>query len=1139
MLHKHQNCAIYFYNEEELRVGAEQPDIEGDLSEMNLVVIPVTTKLLMRENIAVGGILPFALEKHIPVLPLIMEGCLDEVYKKHFGSMQYLNPDSNDITAISFDEKLEKYLSGVLVGDELAQKVRDAFKAYIFMSYRKKDRKFAKELMKMIHSDDRFRDIAIWYDEYLVPGESFSEAIKDALEKSELFALVVTPNLLEEGNYVMRHEYPMAVCNNKVILPFEMDRTDREKLRERFENIPECLNKDDKEERERILLRYLAEMALEGSKDDPLHNYLIGLAYLDGIDVEVDNEKALNLIMGAAETGLPDAMKKLVSMYRDGNGVTRDYEKSAEWMEKLTGQYRTKWVSEKNFENELILVDSIWSLSEVYKELGKLKEAERCYLEMTEISSKGKIEIQDSRVLVQNVPYLIKTKFLSLVGIGDIRKRLGDLLGALESYKEAMGLSKIISGGESLEGLNYLSVCYTRMGSVKERLGDIPGAKEDYEESLIISERVAEKSKTLYSRLNLSKGLGMVGDVIIKLGKLTETSGYYEKGLKIAKEIAEEKDSFENIRNVSVFYCRIGHLKKLLGDIKGAMESYEESINIRKTLAAKYKTIQSLIDLSGNYNSIGGVKEIQGDFKGALDCFEKALEINKSLMGKEVTYENRLALLVSYERIGKIKKIFGDIKGAGDCFEECIRIANELISVSNSLESKRALSVNMINMGDVKVLMGDKKDALSYYETALIIRKELAKESRTLSGLHDLIVNYGTIGDLKKDLGDTEGAIKYYLESKKLSEEAYRSAKTNETIRDLSVSYGKITEIKESSNDLEGAKEYADESIRIIKEASDATDDLMIQEILMIGYYKAGMIRKRLGELIAARDYCEMAVKTVQNIDCKKENIRLLRIISKIYLDLGFITKDSGDLKKTRSCYEESLKISERVIEEKESIDNYRDLSVIYWSLGEVERSMNEKEKALNYYEIFLKTAQKINDDQLISIAQKGIKSLTDSNGVTVQDHKGADDTDGFDLMESIIASAEEDVEKKNYESACNKILRAGQLLDTARDIWESAKEKLRDFIESDYAVCKLLWMISTDTVDDDEIMHSMGSVEKRLPQLESVIKSGIKAEAWYIRGEGALGLAYSYTGHPLKGAKYISKALKRKKRLEKGKSIF
>ena len=133
MLHKYQNCVVYFYNEDEMNNKADKPDIEGDLSEMNLVVIPVTTKLLTRENIAVSGIFPFALTKHIPVLPILMEGGLEDVYEKHFGDLQYLDPNSKDNTAISFDKKLEKYLSEVLVGDELAQRVRDAFKAYIFI----------------------------------------------------------------------------------------------------------------------------------------------------------------------------------------------------------------------------------------------------------------------------------------------------------------------------------------------------------------------------------------------------------------------------------------------------------------------------------------------------------------------------------------------------------------------------------------------------------------------------------------------------------------------------------------------------------------------------------------------------------------------------------------------------------------------------------------------------------------------------------------------------------------------------------------------------------------------------------------------------------------------------------------------
>ena len=47
-------------------------------------------------------------------------------------------------------------------------------------------------------------------DEFLVPGENFNDAIYKAMEKSELFAMVVTPSLLENPNYVISIEYSVA-----------------------------------------------------------------------------------------------------------------------------------------------------------------------------------------------------------------------------------------------------------------------------------------------------------------------------------------------------------------------------------------------------------------------------------------------------------------------------------------------------------------------------------------------------------------------------------------------------------------------------------------------------------------------------------------------------------------------------------------------------------------------------------------------------------------------------------------------------------------------------------------------------------------------------------------------------------------
>jgi hypothetical protein len=255
---------------------------------------------------------PYAREHHIPVLPIMMEPSLDAIYalEKNFGELQYLDPNARDLTAIGYEEKLKKHLEAILVSDEVAKRVRAAFDAYIFLSYRKKDRHYANELMKRIHANPEYRDIAIWYDEFLTPGESFRANIEKMMRDSKLFALLVTPNLLEEPNYVMTHEYPDAKKAGMDILPAEMEETDKAELCAKYEAIPPCVNAADEEILRDRLAETLCKIAISANNTDPEHNFFIGLAYLDGIDVEVDHERALSLITFAAERGAVEAISQ-------------------------------------------------------------------------------------------------------------------------------------------------------------------------------------------------------------------------------------------------------------------------------------------------------------------------------------------------------------------------------------------------------------------------------------------------------------------------------------------------------------------------------------------------------------------------------------------------------------------------------------------------------------------------------------------------------------------------------------------------------------------------------------------------------------------------------------------------------------
>ena len=228
------DCAVYYTPDMTEHLSEE--DFTVDLGSIGVFVVPVTAKLLCEPSRAMHKDIAYARAHKIFIIPFMMESGIDALYTlpDNFADVQYISPFSHDATEIDYADKLKTVLDAVLVSDGTAQRVRDAFDAYVFLSYRKKDRKYVSELMRAIHAIPGCRDIAVWYDEFLTPGESFNENIDKAIKKSSLFTLLVTPNLLERDNFIMREEYPAAKRSGIKVLPTEMALTDQALLAELF-----------------------------------------------------------------------------------------------------------------------------------------------------------------------------------------------------------------------------------------------------------------------------------------------------------------------------------------------------------------------------------------------------------------------------------------------------------------------------------------------------------------------------------------------------------------------------------------------------------------------------------------------------------------------------------------------------------------------------------------------------------------------------------------------------------------------------------------------------------------------------------------------------------------------------------------
>jgi len=424
------NCTVFYASEPVTDVEAHL----RDLLEMNLIVIPVTARFLTEHSIARDNEFLFSQQNHVPVLPLVQESGLADLFNKVLGDIQFLDKTARDDTAISYEDKFKSFLSSILVGDELADKIRQAFDAYIFLSYRKKDRAYAQELMRLIHENEFCRDVAIWYDEFLVPGENFNDTIADALQKSKLFALAVTPDLVNETNYVMTTEYPMAKKAGKKILAAELVPTDREALESHYADLPENIDAHDPKSLADALFNALDGIALRKSDIDPRHNFFIGLAYLSGIDVEKNPVRALSLITSAAKEGLPEAMEKLVTMYRSGEGIRRDHEKAILWQEKLVEIYRDRYNKTDGETDAQRYLRAIQALGDDYQALGKLAKAESVYEAMRTET--------DRVATIHSWLWLTRCSFICNNSLGDIAKLNGNLPLAREYYSKALELVK-------------------------------------------------------------------------------------------------------------------------------------------------------------------------------------------------------------------------------------------------------------------------------------------------------------------------------------------------------------------------------------------------------------------------------------------------------------------------------------------------------------------------------------------------------------------------------------------------------------------------------------------------------------------------------------------------------------------------
>ncbi|MCR5006567.1 MAG: tetratricopeptide repeat protein, partial [Clostridiales bacterium] len=704
------DCAVYYAED----MGSVWENMEVDLQGMNLFVIPVSYRLLISETRTMSVEFPFAKEHHIPVLPILLGSGLTDLYGQKFGTVQYLDPNATSDTGVSYEEKLKKYLNTVLISAEMVERIQAAFDTYIFLSYRKKDRKYADRLMRMIHSNPACRDIAIWYDEYLVPGEKFDESIERAMKKSDLFALLVTPNLINEDNYVRNVEYPAAKQLNKPILPAMAQMTDKKELARQYEEIPDCVDANDPAKVHRLILELISSAKLREKEDDPMHNFLIGLAYLDGIDVEVERSLALRLITSAATAGLYEAMRKLVSMYHDGTGTSMDLKKACDWQGKIV-DYFTEKGGKTSVDTLAARITYVLYLYETGKRDEALTQMEEVYALCEKYLGEDNPETMTA---LNNLAH-----YYSGAGRYQEAIRMGE-----KSYQKRVAKY----GAEDPQALLFLNNLAMNYGNV----GNFQKEKELLANVLAVAQKTLgeDHPRTLLYASNYANSMHHLGET--------------KKALAVAQGVLSRREKVYGERHPSVFDSEalIAGYESALGNYLGAIAFAQKAYEGRRQLLGEdHPNTLSILSELGSY------QYKNGDLKGALESCRIAYERSVTTMGsmhyltlnRKIDYCARLGDLGYYKTAADLSK---------DLYETFVKMNGKRDLIALRLCTD--YSVNLYRLGK-------NQEAIHYGLEAYEGRRAVYGEEHpfTLLNVENLAYFYSAAGNERKALEYSERVL--------------------------------------------------------------------------------------------------------------------------------------------------------------------------------------------------------------------------------------------------------------------------------------------------------------------------------------------------------------------------------------------
>ena len=505
----------------------------------------------------------------------------------------------------------------------------------------------------------------------------------------------------------------------------------------------------------------------------------------------------------------------------------------------------------------------------------------------------------------------------SLNELGNVQQSRGDWDGAADSWREALGILRPLAeevGDPAIRTL--LAQSLNSLGNVQNRRGDWDGAAERHREALGIWRALAEEVGGPESRARLATSLNNLGGVQHGRGDLEGAADSWREALGIRRALAEEVGGPESRSALADSLNNLGVVQLKIGDLEGAAERHREALGIRRALAEEVGGPESRAKLAESLSNLGGVQHGRGDLEGSADSWREAVGIRRALAEEVGGPESRAKLAESLSNLGVLQLKIGDLEGAADSWRDAVGIRRALAEEVGGPESRLALADSLNYLGFVQQSRGDLDGAAESHREALGIRRALAEEVGGPESRSALADSLNSLGVVQQVRGDLEGAADSLREALGVRCALAEEVGGPESRSDLAASLNNLGNVQQSRGDWDGAAERHREALGIRRALAEEVGGPESRSDLAASLNSLGNVQRRRGDLEGAADSHREALGIRWALAEEFVGSESLANLATSLNNLGEVQRRRGDLEGAADSLREALGIRRALADE-------------------------------------------------------------------------------------------------------------------------------------------------------------------------------------------------------------------------------